>query len=324
MSHRFQKILACTISITIAALILGGMILRVWDDLLIAIGDIQYRYLIPILGLSLASWVMRGYRYQKILNNLLIPAGFFFSIACIFLGKTVNMVVPARVGDVVRIIPIHQKYKATISQGLSSVILERALDITTIALLGLIAVVFMIDAPVWLVSTIAMPLCIIGTGILLILVSKEWKAKNRYLGFVLNLFDEIRMVSLSLHTMATLFAISTIIWICDITICYFVALMFHATIPFDLLFLAIAIANIVKAVPVTPGGIGTYELALATTLEFGAVPAAIATMVSIMDHLMKNLITLIGGVASIMYFGTWIIPHITDMVKTKLLQNGEK
>jgi uncharacterized membrane protein YbhN (UPF0104 family) len=82
--------------------------------------------------------------------------------------------------------------------------------------------------------------------------------------------------------------------------------------------LAIVIGNLAKAVPITPGGIGTYELALAATFELGKVPAATATIVGVFDHLIKNLITFIGGIISILYFGTWVIPRITDILKEKL------
>jgi uncharacterized protein (TIRG00374 family) len=324
MNHRFQNILTCIISIAVAALILGVMIVRVWDELLIAVADVQYRYLIGSIGLCLSSWLMRGYRYQKILNNLMIPVGLFFSTACIFLSQTINIVVPARLGDLVRVIPIHHEHKGTISQGLSSIIVERLFDIVTIALLGLFEVAFVIDAPAWLASVIVISLFVAGMGVMFILVSKEWRTKNRYLGFVLNMFDEIRMAALTRQAMILLLIISTIIWIFDIMICYFIALMFHVTIPFNLVFLAIIIGNLVKAIPITPGGIGTYELALAATFELGKVPAATATIVSVVDHFIKNLITLIGGMASILYFGTWIIPRITDIVNEKLFKNVEK
>ena len=39
--------------------------------------------------------------------------------------------------------------------------------------------------------------------------------------------------------------------------------MFEQHIPFAVIVLAIVIGNLVKAVPITPGGMGTYELALA-------------------------------------------------------------
>ena len=93
----------------------------------------------------------------------------------------------------------------------------------------------------------------------------------------------------------------------DVTICYLVSMMFGVTIPFMLVLLAIVIGNLVKAVPITPGGIGTYELALVITFEIGGVPAATATLIAVVDHLIKNLVTLAGGVVSLYYFGDWAV-----------------
>jgi len=318
MGHKYQKIVGFIISITIAAVILGVMLARVWDDLLIAVAYMQHLYAIPAIGFCLLAWLMRGYRYQKILRNMAIPAGLLFSTACIFLSQTINLIVPARLGDLVRLIPIRHEYKATVSQGLSSIVIERLFDIITIALLGLIAVVFIIDVPDWFVLLIVISLILAGIGVLFILISKRWTTNNRYLGFVLNMLGDIRAASLSRAAIVMLLATSTIIWLFDILVCYSVALMFNVTIPFQLVLLAIVIGNLVKAVPITPGGIGTYELALTATFELGKVSAADATIVSVIDHLIKNLITLIGGAVSILYFGTWIIPHITDLVREKL------
>jgi uncharacterized protein (TIRG00374 family) len=191
-------------------------------------------------------------------------------------------------------------------------------DIITIALLGLVAVIFIIDVPDWFVFIIVISLVLAGIGILFTLISKEWTTNNRYLGFVLRMFGEIRAASLSRTAIVMLLATSTVIWILDILVCYSVGHMFNVAIPFHLVLLAIVIGNLVKAVPITPGGIGTYELALTATFELGKVPAATATIISVIDHLIKNLMTLIGGVVSILYFGTWIIPTITDLVREKL------
>jgi len=318
MDYRTQKIIAFVISIALAAAILSLMFFRVWNDLLIAVGETQYRYLFPALLFSTLSWFMRGYRYQKILHYLMVPASFLFSTACVLLSQTINLIVPARLGDFVRVVPLHHDYEATVSQGLSSLIIERLFDVLTVSFLGLIAIVFIIDVPDWFLSVIVLSLVITGIGMLFILISKEWKTKNKYLAFLLNMFHEIRAAALSRNAILILAGTSTIIWIFEILVCYFVTLMFQIIIPFNLILLAVVIGNLVKAVPITPGGIGTYELALAATFELGKVPAATATIVSVLDHFIKNFITLIGGAASILYFGTWVIPRITEIVKEKL------
>ena len=100
---------------------------------------------------------------------------------------------------------------------------------------------------------------------------------------------------------------TVVIWLMDSLICYVIALMFNAQIPFIIIVLAIVIGNLVKAVPVTPGGIGTYEIAVALTLTISGTPAAVATIIAVIDHLVKNVVTLIGGVISLYIFGDWSV-----------------
>jgi len=71
--------------------------------------------------------------------------------------------------------------------------------------------------------------------------------------------------------------------------------------------LAIVIGNLVKAVPITPGGVGTYEFALVITFELAGMAPATATVIAVIDHLVKNLVTLAGGIVSLYYFGDWSV-----------------
>jgi uncharacterized protein (TIRG00374 family) len=115
----------------------------------------------------------------------------------------------------------------------------------------------------------------------------------------------VKRASLHPRALAVLSGSSLLIWLVDVLVCYAVVLMFQETVPFAVVVLAIVIGNLVKAVPITPGGVGTYELALALTLGLAGTPAATATLIAVVDHLIKNLVTLVGGVGSIYYFGDW-------------------
>ena len=81
--------------------------------------------------------------------------------------------------------------------------------------------------------------------------------------------------------------------------------MFQQQIPILIVILAIVIGNLVKAVPITPGGMGTYEAAVAVTLQLAGVEPVTAVLIAIIDHLVKNLVTLVGGVISLYLFGDW-------------------
>jgi uncharacterized protein (TIRG00374 family) len=94
--------------------------------------------------------------------------------------------------------------------------------------------------------------------------------------------------------------------------------MFQQQIPFAIIVLAIVIGDLVKAIPLTPGGVGTYEISLAITFGLAGVDPAVATLIAIVDHLIKNLVTLAGGIVSIYYFGDWVMPSIRSVLDSKL------
>lgn len=315
----YRKISTIVIPTLIAAGILGYMIYSIWDDLLIAIQHIIPLYLVVAVTICLCAWWLRGWRYHTVLRGLDYDVGVTVSTACIFVSQTVNLIVPARLGDFVRVFILKHEFSTTYSEGVSSLVVERISDIFTVALLGALSLVFVLNAPAWFTTLIIVPL---GAGILFfafLLCIGKFSSENRYILILLNMLDEIKRASLSIRSAAVLGTSSIIIWLLDILICYAVVGMFELQVPFALVVLAVVIGNLVKAVPLTPGGMGTYEAALAITFGLGGgVSTPSAILISVIDHLIKNLVTLAGGVVSVYYLGDWVMPSIRTALNSKL------
>ena len=100
---------------------------------------------------------------------------------------------------------------------------------------------------------------------------------------------------------------SLLIWSIDVATAAVVFRAFGTAVdPFTLVavcFFAVSVGNLAKVLPLSPGGIGLYEGAF-TLLVFGVlggvVPWELALGVAIVDHAVKNLVTLVGGVASML------------------------
>jgi uncharacterized protein (TIRG00374 family) len=319
----YRKISAIVLSTLIAAAIIIFMLARVWDDLILALEHADWIYLLAATAVCIAAWFLRGFRYQKILAGLDIPVGLYFSTACIFVSQTANLIIPARLGDLVRVFILKHEYDATISEGISSIVVERVFDIVTVAMLGAVSLLFVIDAPDWFYTLIILPLVagVIFFGFLLFV--GKFSAKNRYLKIILTMLEQIRQASLTFRAMVVLTTESIIIWMFDVAVCFFVVMMFGESIPFALIVLAIVIGNLVKAVPLTPGGVGTYELAVALTFSLAGVSPAVATLIAVIDHLLKNLVTLAGGIVSIYYFGGWVVDTMKSAFRKELSGGNE-
>jgi hypothetical protein len=294
------------------------MLFRVWDDLFVAIQNSIPEYLVVGILICLCAWWLRGWRYHVILKNLSYKVSITASTACIFISQTVNLIVPARLGDFVRVFILKHEYNVTYSEGVSSLVVERVLDIFTVALLGAVALYFVVNVPAWFYTVIVLPLVAGVIFFLFLLFMGKFSSKNRYITIFLTMLHEIKRASLSLKAVLLLGGSSIIIWLLDIFVCVTVVMMFQQQIPFAIIVLAIVIGNLVKAIPLTPGGVGTYEISLAITFGLAGVDPAVATLIAVIDHLIKNLVTLAGGIVSIYYFGDWVIPSIRTTLDKKL------
>lgn len=303
-----KKASAVVIPTLIAVGIIVYMLYRVWDDLLITLEHAVIPFLFAAVGICAIAWVLRGFRYQFILRGLDIHKSIKFSTACIFISQTANLIVPARLGDFVRMLILKHEDDATYSKGFSSIVVERVFDVLMIAVLGAVALPFILtvlNVPDWFTTVIVVPLAAGGIFFAVLLGSGRMKSENRIVVAIQRMLEEVKQASLNPRALITLSGSSLLIWIVDILVCFAVVLMFQEPVPFGIVVLAIVIGNLVKAVPITPGGVGTYELALALTFGLAGTPAATATLIAVIDHLIKNMVTLVGGVGSIYYFGDW-------------------
>jgi uncharacterized membrane protein YbhN (UPF0104 family) len=66
-------------------------------------------------------------------------------------------------------------------------------------------------------------------------------------------------------------------------------------------FFAVSVGNLAKVLPLSPGGIGLYEGAF-TAIVVGLTPIgpAVALGAAVLDHGLKNLVTVAGGVTSML------------------------
>jgi uncharacterized protein (TIRG00374 family) len=313
----YRKISAIVVPTLIAVGIVGFMLYGVRDELLVALRHILPAYLLLGTLICLVAWWLRGWRYHTILKGLNYSVGITVSTACIFVSQTVNLVVPARLGDFVRVFILKHEYNTTYSEGVSSLVVERIFDIFTVALLGAISIFFVLNAPPWFTTLIIVPLAAGVLFFVFLLFIGKFSSGNKYIVIILNMLHEIKRASLTLRSIIVLGASSIVIWLLDILVCLAVVLMFEQQIPFAIIVLAVVIGNLVKAVPLTPGGIGTYELSLAITFGLAGIDPAVATLIAVIDHLIKNLVTLAGGIISIYYFGDWVIPSIREAFNSR-------
>lgn len=112
---------------------------------------------------------------------------------------------------------------------------------------------------------------------------------------------DVQTVATDQRAFAVVGASSLLVWTADAVVA---AAVLHALgaglAPGSLLpvcVLAVSVGNLAKVLPLTPGGIGLYEGAF-TVLVVALVPVAppVALAAAVVDHAIKNLVTVAGGV----------------------------
>ncbi|WP_319379319.1 lysylphosphatidylglycerol synthase transmembrane domain-containing protein [uncultured Methanocorpusculum sp.] len=319
----WKKVSAIVIPTVIAVALLGYMLMRVWNELQGNLDSILESlvpsWLIAAIGICVLAWFLRGFRYKYIIKKLGTEIGLIFSTACIYVSQTANLIIPARLGDFVRMFILKHEKGMPYTNSFTSLIVERVYDILVLAVLGLCALPFLISLVPkdygWFVWLIIFVLIAGIVGIIILLLAKWMHAENKILNKILEVFAQFRQVSSTIPALGLLSGTSVIIWMMDVLTCYLVCMMLAVDIPFMLVLLAIIIGNLIKAVPITPGGIGTYEAALAIVFEIGGVASFTAFLIAVIDHLIKNLVTLVGGMISLYYFGDWSVSLLKRLFK---------
>lgn len=272
----------------------------------------------------LISWPVRGIRYQHILGRLGHVHGLDFITGTIFMSQSANVVLPARIGDISRAYILKREKNIALTTGMSSLAVERVFDIIAITVIGVLAVMVVtaertVDNWVMplLVSSAAVILLFFGAIILLASRGKDGLSPIEHL--ILRLFKsgerakwmseiarkfvlEIYTVSTSPAAFIVVFFSSLAIWTIDIITCYIVLMAFPfiidtatSTTLIAIVFLAVAVGNMVKMFPTTPGSIGTYEGALTVIFKIAGIAGNIGAAAAVVDHAIKNSVTLIFG-----------------------------
>jgi uncharacterized protein (TIRG00374 family) len=116
---------------------------------------------------------------------------------------------------------------------------------------------------------------------------------------------DVQTVAADRAAFARVGAGSLAIWVLDVVTAVVVLAAFGASMaPTALVavgFFAVSVGNLAKVLPLSPGGIGLYEAAF-TLLVAGLTPVAGATAfgAAVLDHAVKNLVTVAGGVVSML------------------------
>ncbi|MDF9744440.1 lysylphosphatidylglycerol synthase transmembrane domain-containing protein [Natrinema salsiterrestre] len=283
------------------------------------------------------SWPLRGRRYGDVLAAMGYRGGTVLPTLAVFVSQTANLAIPARAGDAVRAYVMNDRRGVPYTTGFASLAVERVFDLATIAALAGVATAWLAlggtagpleivseagGARTALVAAAAVSTATVGVGFVVVTSARAdhglgGRLRARVAGrprlesgleAALRFAGDVQVVARRPKAVATIGAGSLLIWALDVLTAVLVLAALGSGLGVATLLavgtLAVSVGNLAKVLPLSQGGVGLYEAAF-TALVVGLTPlgASTALAAAIVDHALKNGVTLVGGAGSVASLG---------------------
>lgn len=286
-----------------------------WKDIARMLASARPAGLLLAALMGIGSLVLRSLRWQLLLRSK-CAVGLSAAFGATAAGQLGNMVLPARAGELVRIVMIGARSGLDPAFVLTTVLTERIAD--AIALV-LVACVIVLTVPFELgwVANAVMPLAIVGVAVALVIAAAPWiephaarvlkhlplpapmrtvlhGAMNQALRAFLALHDPTRLLGFLGLTVA--------IWTVDVLSTVVGGAALGLEIPVQAALLLIATLGVASALPSTPGYVGIFQFAAVTALTpFGITRTNAIAYILVAQAVMLIVTALFGAAGLIAY-----------------------
>lgn len=296
----------------IVARVLGGIAVSALAILLVAqsadipsalarVVNVDVRWLVvPALVVVAQLWV-RATRWAILLSA--VQPGHISARAALWpttAGYLGNVVLPARLGEVIRIVLISGRTPVTVTAATASVLIERVVDL--LALLAFAAAAYGAVGAIGWLPLAAMLVLLVAFG--LVLRTAGWLASRvpawlpaRVGDVLVRLLEAFRSTGLPAVTLAWL--VSLLAWLMDAMTVYLCAGALGLGISPATAILISAGGALGAALPAAAAAFGTYELGAVTVAGLVGIPADEALQVALLSHVLGIITIVAMGVVGI-------------------------
>nr|WP_254765147.1 lysylphosphatidylglycerol synthase transmembrane domain-containing protein [Natrinema marinum] len=294
-----------------------------------------------LLGAAVAvyavSWPLRGRRYRDVLAAMDHRSDTLVATAAVFVSQTANLAIPARAGDAARAHVMRTRRNVPYAAGFASLAVERVFDLATIAVLAGLATAWLAlggaagpleaafssdGARTAALAAAAVSATTAGVGLAVVTSARAnhglgARLRSRVAGRPrlegaleagLRFAGDVQTVARRPRALGRIGVGSLLVWSLDVLTAVLVLAALGSGLAFATLVtvgtLAVSVGNLAKVLPLSQGGVGLYEAAF-TALIVGLTPigASTALAAAIVDHALKNGVTLVGGAGAVAALG---------------------
>lgn len=304
MKINWRLLLGIGVSVLALALILKDVS---WPALVSAVTRGNYWWLVPATGVMMLAMGLRALRWQALLDNRISAARSFHIENA---GNLLNNVLPLRLGELARAYMVSRNSPVTAMQSLSTVFIERILDVLTMFALLLVVLPF-VPAPAVVVQGGQTAALLAMVGVAGLFVAAAFRSQSvalarRLLGWLPETLREsliargddfLQGVSAA-GGKRLLAAIgwSIPIWLCWGTSAYLMLFVFVPQAELKMGFFTTCVQALGLSIPSAPSGAGIYEAATIAGLAVFGIDHDTALAYGLLVHLYTFLLVALLGI----------------------------
>jgi uncharacterized protein (TIRG00374 family) len=302
----FLALAGVTISVLSVYVLLRVVDIRATADLLARTDPTP---ILGVIAIVLAELVLRSVRWRYLLPSKSgdrVPARRLLPV--LLVGYLGNIVLPARLGEAVRAVLVSRREQVTVSAALGSVLLERVLDLASLAAIAWVAAT-LARAPDWMIvgtGTVALIGGAVAAALVFIDMARLAEWIRRVLAQRWAIFERAATVLRDFaagaggqprRLIGVALVVSATCWFLDATGFYLVSIAIGAPIPWASCLLIAAVTVLGTAIPSAPGYVGTFELAAVAAGAALGLPNESVLAMAILSHALTTGLLAIGGIA---------------------------
>jgi uncharacterized membrane protein YbhN (UPF0104 family) len=261
------------------------------------------------IGLYVLATLVRAERWHQILEQTGVSAQRVDCYALTTVGYMGNNVLPARAGEVLRVMLLAPRCGASKRTVTSSIVAERLLDVIALLAIFLVTVYGVLSTAEVLPTrrpllVTAIGICVLVGGAIAIWVLRSHDFFERVRTWLRPLADAPR--ALLAPWGLVLLAATFVLWTLEATVYWSVARALSMDISISGALYLVALTNFVAALPAAPGSLGTFDAAVVWGANrLGAAGSVALSYVILIRFVLYVPITIVGLVVLVTRYGGW-------------------
>lgn len=260
------------------------------------------------------GYCVRIFRWYRMLVNLGAPVRYLDAARAFLSGTAINNVIPLRAGDAMRVIGLSREIGFPMARILSSLIVERLLDVCVLLLLLFVMLLWLpsgvmpgsiLVSAEWMLGLVLLleALILAGPRPAMALIERFVTPISPKVGGIVHHLAEAFSDLARPALVVELFGYSIVSWFLEglLFVCFVMAA--HGASPFAAGITTFTLGTLSTLIPSGPGFVGTFDMFSMLALQIFGMNASLAATIAVSIHAVLWVTTTAAGAAIIAFGG---------------------